>query len=88
MNRRLSPTFEGRRSCRQPTVEMFIEVVAIELGPHNICVNAIAPGLIEVPHANLIPESKLLADRCPHFRRRVLPGFHDHRIARQYRRDK
>jgi 3-oxoacyl-[acyl-carrier protein] reductase len=37
-------------------VNMFTRVVAIELGPYNICVNAIAPGLIEVPDADLTPE--------------------------------
>jgi 3-oxoacyl-[acyl-carrier protein] reductase len=30
-------------------VKMFTQVLAIELGPHNITVNAVGPGLIDVP---------------------------------------
>ncbi len=37
-------------------VEMFTKVLAIELAPHGVLVTAVAPGLIEVPGADLAPE--------------------------------
>jgi len=37
-------------------VEMFTRVLALELAPHNIVVNAVAPGLIEVPDWSLSDE--------------------------------
>ncbi len=37
-------------------VEMFTKVLAIELAPHDVTVTAVAPGLIEVPDADLAPE--------------------------------
>ncbi len=36
-------------------VNMFTRVLAIELAPHQITVNAVAPGLIAVPNAPLAP---------------------------------
>jgi 3-oxoacyl-[acyl-carrier protein] reductase len=37
-------------------VGMFTRVLALELAPHGIAVNAVGPGLIEVPDANLSEE--------------------------------
>jgi NAD(P)-dependent dehydrogenase (short-subunit alcohol dehydrogenase family) len=37
-------------------VEMFTRVLALELAPHDIVVNAVAPGLIEVPDWSLSDE--------------------------------
>jgi 3-oxoacyl-[acyl-carrier protein] reductase len=37
-------------------VEMFTRVLALELSPHDIVVNAVAPGLIEVPDWSLSDE--------------------------------
>ena len=37
-------------------VNMFTRVLALELAPHNIMVNAVGPGLIEVPDWNLSQE--------------------------------
>jgi 3-oxoacyl-[acyl-carrier protein] reductase len=37
-------------------VEMFTKVLAMELAPHKIVVNAVAPGLIEVPDWSLTDE--------------------------------
>ncbi|HET7093880.1 MAG TPA: SDR family NAD(P)-dependent oxidoreductase, partial [Thermomicrobiales bacterium] len=37
-------------------VDMFTRVLAIELAPHGIAVNAVGPGLIEVPNAPLTRE--------------------------------
>jgi NAD(P)-dependent dehydrogenase (short-subunit alcohol dehydrogenase family) len=37
-------------------VDMFTRVLALELAPHDIAVNAVAPGLIEVPDWSLSEE--------------------------------